>query len=53
MSRTELQNVVLSWYVSYLRDMERFSMGEAPIQDIISLVTMTMTVCVTLRMNIN
>ena len=36
-----------SWYVSYLRDKERFSMGEVPVQDIISLVTKTMTVCVT------
>ena len=42
-----------SWYVSYLRVKERFSVGEAPVQDIVSLVTMTMTVCVTLRMNIN
>ena len=36
-----------SWYVSSLRGKERFSMGEAPVQDIISLVTKTMTVCVT------
>ena len=36
-----------SWYVSYLRDKERFSMGEAPVRDIISLVTMTMAVSVT------
>ena len=42
-----------SWYVSSLRDKERLSMGEAPVQDIISLVTMTLAVCVTLRMNIN
>ena len=36
-----------SWYVLYLRDKERFSMGEVPVQDIISLVTKTLTVYVT------
>ena len=44
MSRSDYKMWYYSWY---LRDKERFSMGEAPARDIISLVTMTMTVSVT------